>query len=614
VEGRVGFSAEGRVLGSSAAPLRAGENRLTVRASVNTPGTFDLAGVLEAPGLGEVRFAQAVTVRRPRVLFLSQDPDGTESHLMEALQAAEFEFVKTPGFPPAGFGAFQVVILNNWDLERIPEPLKRDLESHVQHGGGLLVIAGERNLYVEDRARREDQLERALPARLLPPRSPEGTCVVLIVDKSSSMEGKKMELARLSAIGVVENLRPVDRVGVLIFDNSFQWAVPIRRAEDKNQIKRLISGIIADGGTQIAPALSEAYRRVLPVQATYKHIVLLTDGISEEGDSVSLAQEAASQRVTISTVGLGQDVNKAFLDKVASLAKGKSHFLTDPAGLAQILLRDVLEHTGQTAVEKPVVPVVEKEVEVIAGLDLASAPPLLGYVRFEAKPTADLILRFEPKDPLLVRWQYGLGRAAVFTSDAKSRWAEAWVRWPGFDPFWVNVVRDLLPHSEAGRAEVRLDGGTGELTASYRLAAGVAEPAAPPEVFVLGGGGFRRPLAIRKLAPGAWEGRVRLGRAAEGLFRIRPLEESSVFPEAGLYLPERELSEFGNREELLRGIADFTGGRFEPPPARLFETDGRGVPATLNLWAGLLGLAAAVNLGELVHRKWRGITSSRRPG
>ncbi len=163
----------------------------------------------------------------------------------------------------------------------------------------------------------EDALDRALPAKLAPPRSPEGTAVVLIIDKSSSMEGRKMELARLAAIGVVDNLRPIDLVGVLIFDNSFQWAVPMRRAEDRTLIKRLISGITPDGGTQIAPALNEAFRRILPANATYKHIVLLTDGISEEGDSLDLSREAQLKNVTISTVGLGQDVNRAYLEKVA---------------------------------------------------------------------------------------------------------------------------------------------------------------------------------------------------------------------------------------------------------------------------------------------------------
>ncbi len=180
--------------------------------------------------------------------------------------------------------------------------------------------------------------------------------MILIIDKSSSMEGKKIELARQAASGVVENLRPIDTVGVLMFDNSFEWAVTPRHAEDRAMIKRLIAGIRPDGGTQIAPALTEAYKRVLPMPATYKHIVLLTDGISEEGDSMDLARSANNRKITISTVGLGQDVNRSYLEKIATLAGGKSYFLNDPQGLEQILLHDVLEHTGSTAVEKPLEP------------------------------------------------------------------------------------------------------------------------------------------------------------------------------------------------------------------------------------------------------------------
>src|SRR5207302_6722715 len=160
------------------------------------------------------------------------------------------------------------------------------------------------------------------------------------------------------------------------------------------------------GGTQIAPALSEAYQRILPQTAVYKHIVLLTDGISEEGDSMTLTKEALTNHVTISTVGLGQDVNRAFLEKVASNAEGKSYFLNDPAGLEQLLLRDVEEHTGMTAVEKQIRPHVVKQAEILDGVDMENAPALRGYVRFQARPTADTILDADPMDPLLVRWQY----------------------------------------------------------------------------------------------------------------------------------------------------------------------------------------------------------------
>ncbi len=82
---------------------------------------------------------------------------------------------------------------------------------------------------------------------------------MLVVDKSASMSGRKIELARQAAVGVIENLRPQDLLGVLIFDNTFRWVAPIRPVEDGAEFKRLIAGIVPDGGTQIGLALAEAY-------------------------------------------------------------------------------------------------------------------------------------------------------------------------------------------------------------------------------------------------------------------------------------------------------------------------------------------------------------------
>ncbi len=597
----VEISAEGKPLGRQEADLEAGLNHLRVSASVNTPGAIELAGSVQAAGLGEVRFAQALRLRRPKVLFLSQDPPGTERHLVQALKAAQFDLEAAASLGGRDFKDVQIIVLNNTDFESLPLEVKLGLEEFVRQGGGLLAIGGERNVYVERKAV-EDPLERVLPAKLAPPRSPQGTCVVLIIDKSSSMEGRKMELARLSAIGVIENLRPIDLVGILIFDNSFQWLVPVRRADDRALLKRLVAGIMADGGTQIAPALAEAYRRVVPVQAVYKHIVLLTDGISEEGDSLSLAQEAARNHVTISTVGLGQDVNRAYLEKVAAFSKGKSYFLADPSGLEQILVRDVMEHTGSTAVEKPIRPRVVRAAEVLEGTGIEAAPALRGYVKYTPKPSADTLVTLGEKDPLFVRWQYGLGRAAVFTSDAKSRWASDWVAWKGFDRFWTNVFRDLLPHAQASEVSLDFDAAGKELAVEYRLASYVPEPDKVPAVFAFGPGEFRRPVELTRTARGVWRGRVPVGDL-RGLFRVRPLEESPLFPEAGLYLQEQELSSYGADEHLLRQIAAFTGGRFEPPVERLFDSSGRAVPRNLRLWPALLALAILLNLAEIMIRK-----------
>ncbi len=597
----VEIRAENKPVGSSAVEIVPGVNTLKLHTSLSAVGATDVAGKISAAGLGEVTFEHAVTIRRPQAALVSQDPIGSEAPLLKTLEANQFDVRRFPNGLPDELSNYQLVLINNWDAEAIPPARKARLEEFVKQGGGLLWIAGERNVYIENK-KIEDALDRTLPAKLAPPRSPEGTLVILIVDKSSSMEGKKMELARLASIGVVENLRPIDLVGVLIFDNSFQWTVPIRKAEDRPLIKRLVAGITPDGGTQIAPALSEAYRRVLPQNAVYKHIVLLTDGISEEGDSIPLAREAAANRVTISTVGLGQDVNRAYLEKVASFSKGKSYFLNDPSGLEQILLRDVMEHTGSTSVEKAVRAGVAKSAEILDGVAFDQAPPLRGYVRFIARPTADTILNVDQKDPLFVRWQFGLGRAAVFTSDIKNRWASQWLTWGSFDRLWANVFRDLLPHAKATEAVSKYDSANDELVVDYRLGRYVEEPQAIPDIFALGPDGFQQPVKVAKMAAGNYRARVRIGRR-QGLFRVRPLADSPAFPEAGFYRQEDELAEFGSNEFVLRKIAESTGGVFKPSVRRIFQADGRSIPSTLQLWPGLLAAAVALNLAELILRK-----------
>jgi Mg-chelatase subunit ChlD len=603
------LTAEGKPIGTSPAQLEPGLNRVRVHVALNVPGAIDISGAIRSPELGEVRFAQSISLRRPRVLFVTQDPAGSETHLTGVLQAAQYEISMAEALDVSKLDDYQLLLLNNYDIETIPVGDKDRIEQWVKQGGGLMLIGGERMTYLESK-KEEDALDRALPAKLAPPRSPEGTCVVLIVDKSSSMEGRKMELARVASIGVIENLRAVDQVGVLIFDNSFQWAVPIRKAEDRTLIKRLVAGITPDGGTQIAPALTEAYRKTVPVRATFKHIVLLTDGISEEGDSLAIAKEAVTQNITISAVGLGQDVNRAYLEKIAAFSKGKSYFLNDPAGLEQILLKDVMEFTGSTAIEKAIVPVVERQTEILDGVGIETAPALKGYTKFIAKPTAETILSIDKRDPLLTRWQYGLGRATVFTSDAKNRWAEPWLAWKGFDRLWANLFRDILPHAQAGEATAEYDAVQGTLEVTYRLARNVPDPRGVPEIFVLGPDNFRQPVEVRKAGDGLYKGRVNIG-ARQGLFRIRPLEESRIFPETGYYRQEVELADYGNNEPLLRQMAGFSGGRYNPAPKQVFDPQGRSVPATTRLWPGLLGLAVVLNLLELVVRKWRSILPER---
>ena len=178
--------------------------------------------------------------------------------------------------------------------------------------------------------------------------------------------------------------------------------------------------------------------------------------------------------------------------------------------------------------------------------------------------------------------------------------------WKGFDRFWANVFRDLLPHTQPVDATLQFDQASGELVAEYHLSRLVPEPARIPDIFVVGPGNFRKPVAIKKVAQGSYRGAVAIG-GQRGLFRVRPLEESRAFPEIGFYRQEEELLDFGSDADLLKRISSFTGGRFEPSARQVFDAGGRAIPSTLNLWPGLLAAAVALNIAELVNRKWKGL-------
>ncbi|MEO7144096.1 MAG: VWA domain-containing protein, partial [Bryobacteraceae bacterium] len=145
--GVIELTADGKSIGTNPVAIEAGANRLRVHANLSAAGAFDLAVVMRTPDLGGLRFDQAITLRRPRVLYLSQDPAGADDHLLQTLDAAQFQVDRSADALTAKLSDYQLLIFNNWDLEAIPPARQAELEQFVKQGGGLLVIGGERNVY-----------------------------------------------------------------------------------------------------------------------------------------------------------------------------------------------------------------------------------------------------------------------------------------------------------------------------------------------------------------------------------------------------------------------------------------------------------------------------------
>ncbi len=243
-----------------------------------------------------------------------------------------------------------------------------------------------------------------------------------------------------------------------------------------------------------------------------------------------------------------------------------------------------------------------RDADILDGVTFSDAGALLGRIRYESKASAETILAVddEEREPLFVRWQYGVGRSAVFASDARDRWAASWTRWRGFDRFWGNVARDLLPRTPREQVDTRYDRATRELVATYRVRGD--EPEALPEMLVSGPNGFRAVAPVERVSAGVYECRASIG-GRFGLFRLRAAEAVAGFPEAGFYRANEELTTYGADPELLRRIASATGGIFNATPEQIAAAPAPAVRTQFDLWPWLLILGLLLNLAEVAGRK-----------
>ena len=605
---RIWITSEGQEIGSTTEDLHTGSNAVDVGVQISRSGVNLMQIHVSSAGAEQILMSQAVTVRKPRVLYISGGRENSPP-LLETLRRADVKVEIAQSFPvdhPAQ--DWDAVILDNYPDRYLGTNESEALEEYVHEGGGLIFIAGDKNAKLAQEPK--SAFEKMLPVHALPP--PEKpTAVVLVLDKSGSMSGPKIEMARDAARASVRTLRSIDMVGVISFDETFNWVIPLGPAGALESKVNLINQITANGGTKIYQAVQSAYDAIADVKATHKHIILLTDGVSTPGtqeDFPQLEREALAKHVTISTIGVGDYINRELLDELARKTKGKSHFVDNPATIPQIINAEVKSSEDLAIQERPVRAVRVRPVEFTDGIDFTRAPRLLGFVQSEARDGSETILRVDDSKPLLVRWRYGLGRVTAFMSDAKSRWAAPWVRWESFGTFWPQMVRDVSHRDRTVRAGVRPGGRDGEAVVYYDVlpsgdtsAGKPINSSAAPQVVVEAPGEAPRSVPLEQTAPDHFEARIPEDQG--GLYRIVSGSSRLILPEAGFYHEADETKPQAVNTALLGEISRVTGGRMHPSIEQLLTDKGSLVREQKPLWPYWLILALFLNLLEVALRK-----------
>ena len=172
------------------------------------------------------------------------------------------------------------------------------------------------------------------------PSPPLNICLVL--DRSTSMQGDKMDMVKATAIQLLRSLRAEDVFSVVAFSDFAEVIIPAAFNADKKKQEGRIQMIYTSGATEIynglKAGLQEVRRTVDPSRVN--HIILLTDGqtYGDEQDCLRLAEEAAAQNIGITGMGIGSDWNDIFLDALASKTGGSSSYISTPKDIQRLLV------------------------------------------------------------------------------------------------------------------------------------------------------------------------------------------------------------------------------------------------------------------------------------
>ena len=614
--------------GSREIELVAGRNVIAWPSVVRVGGPVTY--VLELSELVEDKFAEnnrvSLTIDvpgRPSVLYVEGAPEQA-GPLSRALTAQGFDVdVRPPSGMPGQLRElerYDFAILSDTPKDRVSIEAQSMLEQYVRDlGGGFLFAGGESGYGLGGWY--HSTVERMLPVRMDNERKKEtpSVAMALVIDRSGSMTGLPLEMAKNAAKATASVLGGDDLLEVIAFDSAPTRYVKMQPARNRGRIAGEIARIAPGGGTEIFPALDAAYQDMTVTAARKKHVILLTDGKAPSAGIRDLASAMIAESITVTTVGLGGDVDEQLLKMIADVGGGRFHAVPDPNSLPRIFTKETEMVARAAAVEEwfPVTQV--GAAQFLRGVDVKTAPNLHGYVSTKVKPSpAQLFLTSDTEEPVLARWRVGLGWTLAWTSDVKARWAVEWLRWPGWARFWGQLVHEHMRQKHRRELDMKVDVSAGVLHASVDAfgADERFENGLVSKLSVVGPepGGTTKLVDFRQTAPGRYEASLVLEKfgsyvlkaehAREGNDgRLTPVATSSGHASNPYPL---EYASFEPDRLRLERASKATLGAVDPASfAAVFDPAGEKVVLHEELWPKLVFAAIAMLLVDLLVRRVR---------
>ncbi|HMJ14860.1 MAG TPA: VWA domain-containing protein, partial [Polyangiaceae bacterium] len=607
--------------------LRAGENEIPFKSVVRVGGQVTYALKLEPLAADKFKENNAYSATldvpgRPAVLYVEGQPQRA-SYLASALGAQEFDVdVRAPTAFPGSIQElerYDFVIVSDVPKEQMSLASQELVEKYVRDlGGGFLFAGGEAGYGLGGWA--HTTIERILPVRMDAERRKDmpSVAMALVVDRSGSMTGLPMEMAKAACRATVGTLQGDDLIEVIAFDSTALRYVKMQPARYRARIQNDIARIQPGGGTEIFPALDMAYQDISVVQARKKHVILLTDGRAPVQGVKDLVSAMIAESITVTTVGLGDGADHEFLRSIADTGGGRYHAVPDPNSLPKIFTRETELISRQSAVEEWFPVQQTAHADFLNGIAINQAPLLHGYVATQMKPApAQMILASDRGEPILARWRVGLGSTLAWTSDVKNLWAVDWLRWSGFSKFWGQLVREHMRTKSRRELDMKTEviGGKVHAVVDAFTVDERFDNEMESKLIVRGPapGGQRREFPMRQSAPGRYEAEFELDSYGSFLLRAehyKATPKGDLRPVAVSYGQvshpyPREYASFEPDVERLRRAALAGGGALDAEPKAWFAPGDEKIVFYKNLWDRFVIAAIIVFLLDLLVRRVR---------
>jgi Ca-activated chloride channel homolog len=379
----------------------------------------------------------------PRVIVAGADGDAASG----ILEADGFDVTTVPAdrLPkePAGYRGADAVILEDVSSEELGKVRAKAIEQTVRSRAlGFLALGGNRSFSLGRYYK--SPLQDVLPVKSLVPGKLQrkNVAVELVLDRSGSMINEvggvpKIAMAQAAARGAVDFLlKHRDQVGIVSFEIKPKVLIPLTRVEPGNvdEIEHKINTLPANGGTNIYKGLAQGVKEILASKAKDRHIILLTDGISEPGKYKELVPALKEAKISVASVALGDEADFKLMKEIAAETGGNYYATENARELPKIFDKEVKLNTRTVRLRGEIGVSAGDPSPITGSLVGEELPPLGGNVVTELKPGAEAALlgqdKNHPPDPVLAQWQYGAGRVAAWTPGLTPEWAGAWLERP----------------------------------------------------------------------------------------------------------------------------------------------------------------------------------------